>query len=102
MPFFVRSHNYTFIHRNNISGYIVRSKRTYFSAPGYTLGDQGFPGSETDNAKYYFERTKEEAQASSQNAQLAADVLTTTNKANAAAASEQVATQKAAAAGIAR
>lgn len=105
------------------------AKQYQLYAKRYTFGDESFPGSETDNAKYYFERTKEEAQASSQNAQLAADsaavsttqagiattkaaaatsasnstaadVLTTTNKANAAAASEQVATQKAAAAGI--
>jgi len=98
-------------------------------AKRYTLGDPSFPGSEIDNAKYYYEQTKTDAQASSQNAQLAADsaavsttqagiattkaaaatsaanstaadVLTTTNKANAAAASEQVATQKAAAAGV--
>ena len=97
-------------------------------AKRYTLGDQSFPGSEIDNAKYYYEQTKEDAETSGQNAQLAADsaavsttqagiattkaaaatsaanqtaadVLTTTNKANAATASEQVATQKAAAAG---
>jgi hypothetical protein len=98
-------------------------------AKRYTLGDPSFPGSEIDNAKYYYEQTKADAQASSQNAQMAADsaavsttqagiattkaaaatsaansaaadVLTTTNKANVAAASEQVATQKAAAAGV--
>jgi len=108
--------------RDSAKNYQLYAKR-------YTLGDPSFPGSETDNAKYYYERTNEEAQASNQNAQLAADsaavsttqagiattkaaaatsaanstaadVLTTTNKANAAAASEQVAAQKAAAAGV--
>ena len=98
-------------------------------AKRYTLGDQSFPGSEIDNAKYYYEQTKEEAETSGQNAQLAAEskVAATeqatiatqkataataamntataaaqmaTEKANAAAASEQVATQKAAAAGV--
>lgn len=98
-------------------------------AKRYTLGDQAFPGSDTDNAKYYYEQVKADAETSGQNAQLAADsaavsttqagisttkaatataaanqtaadVLTTTAKATAASASEQVATQKAAEAGV--
>ncbi|MDR2022120.1 MAG: hypothetical protein LBQ71_02440 [Hungatella sp.] len=98
-------------------------------AKRYTLGDPSFPGSETDNAKYYYEQTKTDAQTSGQNAQsaadskntateqatiatqkasaatsamnqTAADVLTTTAKATAAGASEQVARDKAAAAGV--
>lgn len=98
-------------------------------AKRYTLGDPSFPGSEIDNAKFYYEQTKTDAQTSGQNAQLAAeskntateqatiatqkasaatsamnqtaaDVLTTTAKAAAAGVSEQVARDKAAAAGI--
>ena len=94
-------------------------------AKRYTLGDQEFPGSETDNAKYYYEQVKEEATTSGQNAlaaadsaqtateqagistakaatatsaanKTAADVLTTTEKAAAAGVSEQVARDKAA------
>lgn len=97
-------------------------------AKRYVLGDEDFPGSETDNAKYYYEQTKEDAATSGQNAmaaaesketateqatiatqkasaatsamnQTAADVLTTTAKAAAAGASEQVARDKAAEAG---
>ncbi len=97
-------------------------------AKRYTLGDQDFPGSESDCAKYYYEQTKEDATTSGQNAQLAADgagisttqagiattksalataaanqtaadVLTTTQKAVAAGASEQVTRDKAAEAG---
>lgn len=93
-------------------------------AKRYTLGDTDFPGSETDNAKYYYGQVKEDATTSGQNAQLAADsaaisttqagisttkaaaataaanqtaadVITTTQKANAAGASEQVARDKA-------
>lgn len=98
-------------------------------AKRYSLGDEDFPGSETDNAKYYYIQVKEDAKTSGQNAQLsadsaavsttqagiastkaaaataaanntAADVITTTNKANDAAASEQVAREKAIEAGI--
>lgn len=94
-------------------------------AKRYTLGDQEFPGSETDNAKYYYGQVKEEATTSGQNAlaaadsaqtateqagistakaatatsaanKTAADVLTTTEKAAAAGVSEQVARDKAA------
>ncbi len=97
-------------------------------AKRYAIGDEDFPGSETDNAKWYYEKTKEDAATSGQNAQLAvdsaavsttqagisttkaaaatsaanqtaADVITTTAKATAAGASEQIATQKATAAG---
>ncbi|WP_024295027.1 hypothetical protein [Lacrimispora indolis] len=97
-------------------------------AKRYTLGDQSFPGSEIDNAKYYYEQTKTAEENVIQNAQSAAEsagtateqatiatqkataataatntataaAQTATEKANAAAASEQVATQKAAAAG---
>ncbi|MTK08461.1 MAG: hypothetical protein F8N38_15425 [Hungatella sp.] len=97
-------------------------------AKRYTLGDQDFPGSENDCAKYYYEQTKEDAATSGQNAQqaadsaavsttqagiastkaaaataaanqTAADVLTTTQKATAAGASEQVARDKATEAG---
>lgn len=93
-------------------------------AKRYVLGDQEFPGSETDNAKYYYEQVKADATTSGENAQLAADsaavsttqagisatkaaaatsaanqtaadVITTTAKATAAGASEQIATQKA-------
>ena len=98
-------------------------------AKRYTLGDQSFPGSEIDNAKYYYEQTKTAEENVIQNAQSAAESVgtateqatiatqkataataatntataaaqTATEKANAAAASEQVATQKAAAAGV--
>lgn len=93
-------------------------------AKRYAIGDPDFPGSDTDNAKYYYEQAKADAETSGQNAQLsadsaavsttqagisttkaaaataaanqtAADVITTTAKATAAGASEQVATQKA-------
>jgi len=97
-------------------------------AKRYAIGDPDFPGSDNDCAKAYYEQTKEDAETSGQNAQLAADsaavsttqagiantkaaaatsaanstaadVLTATSKANAAAASEQVARDKAAEAG---
>lgn len=97
-------------------------------AKRYVFGDQDFPGSENDCAKYYYEQTKEDAATSGQNAQqaadsaavsttqsgiattkaaaataaanqTAADVLTTTQKATAAGASEQVARDKATEAG---
>jgi hypothetical protein len=100
-------------------------------AKRYTLGDMDFPGSETDNAKYYYEQVKQDAATSGQNAQLAAesagfaeeqkiittqkaasatsaanktaaDVLTTTEKATAAGVSEQVARDKAAEAGTSK
>lgn len=93
-------------------------------AKRYAIGDEDFPGSEMDCAKYYYEQTKADAATSSQNAQeasesaaaardqasiaaqkatsataaansIAADVLTTTVKAAAAAASEATAKQKA-------
>ncbi|ASN70302.1 hypothetical protein 10S9_48 [uncultured Caudovirales phage] len=82
-------------------------------AKRYTLGDERFPGSETDNAKYYYERTKVDAETSSQNAIVAADSAETAieqatiarQKATNASASEtnaaasaQIATQKATAA----
>ncbi|PPK77496.1 hypothetical protein BXY41_11634 [Lacrimispora xylanisolvens] len=95
----------------------------------YVFGDQDFPGSENDCAKFYYEQTKDDATTSGQNAQqaadsavvsttqagiattkaaaataaanqTAADVLTTTQKATAAGASEQVARDKAAQAGV--
>jgi hypothetical protein len=98
-------------------------------AKRYTLGDQEFPGSETDNAKYYYEQTKADAETSGQNAQAAADsaefaeeqktistqkasaataaanktaadVLITTEKATAAGVSEQIARDKATQAGV--
>ena len=98
-------------------------------AKRYVFGDQDFPGSENDCAKFYYEQAKDDATTSGQNAQqaadsaaisttqagiattkaaaataaanqTAADVLTTTQKAAAAGASEQVATQKAVAAGV--
>lgn len=98
-------------------------------AKRYVFGDQDFPGSENDCAKFYYEQTKEDATTSGQNAQqaadsaavsttqsgiattkaatataaanqTAADVLTTTQKAAAAGASEQVARDKAAEAGV--
>lgn len=98
-------------------------------AKRYVFGDQDFPGSENDCAKFYYEQTKDDATTSGQNAQqaadsaaisttqagiattkaaaataaanqTAADVITTTAKATAASASEQVAMQKAAAAGV--
>ncbi len=97
-------------------------------AKRYTLGDEDFPESENDCAKYYYGQTKADAETSGQNAQqaadsaavsttqagiastkaaaataaanqTAADVLTTTQKATAAGASEQVARDKAAEAG---
>jgi cell wall-associated NlpC family hydrolase len=107
------------------------AKQYQLFAKRYTLGDESFPGSETDNAKYYYEQAKTYAQSSGQNAQAAADsaavateqktiatqkasaataaanntaadVLTTTTKAAAAAASEQVAKDKAAEAGASK
>ena len=97
-------------------------------AKRYVFGDQDFPGSENDCAKFYYEQTKDDATTSGQNAQqaadsaaisttqagiattkaaaataaanqTAADVLTTTQKATAAGASEQVARDKATEAG---
>ena len=93
-------------------------------AKRYVFGDQDFPGSENDCAKFYYEQTKDDATTSGQNAQqaadsaaisttqagmattkaaaataaanqTAADVLTTTQRATAANASEQVARDKA-------
>lgn len=98
-------------------------------AKRYTQGDSEFPGSETDNAKFYYGQVKDDTATSGQNAQLsadsaavsttqagistmkaaaataaanqtAADVITTTQKANAAGASEQVAKDKATQAGV--
>lgn len=97
-------------------------------AKRYTLGDGDYPGSETDNARYYQERTKADAATSGQNASdaaaseaaakeqaeiavakasaaaasansAAADALTASAKAQAAGASEQAAREKAAEAG---
>lgn len=97
-------------------------------AKRYTLGDEDFPGSETDNAKYYYEQTKADAEITKQNTEqtvenaemaqeqariatqkaaaatssansAAADALTATTKAGAASASEQVAREKALEAG---
>ncbi len=95
-------------------------------AKRYTIGDEAeYPGSETDNAKYYYEHTKSDAETSGQNAaaaaesaqtaaeqagiatkkateataaanNTAADVQTTTAKATAAANSAQAAGEKAA------
>jgi len=96
-------------------------------AKRYAIGDDDFTGSDTDNAKYYYEQAKTDATTSGQNAQSAADseatataqatiatqkatsataatntataaAQTATEKATAAAASEQVATVKATAA----
>lgn len=90
----------------------------------YFEGDNDFPGSETDNVKFYYGQIKEDAATSGQNAQLAADsaevskqqaeiattksatatsaanqtaadVITTTAKAAEAGASAQVARDKA-------
>lgn len=52
------------------------------NAKRYTEGDEEFPDSETDNAKYYYEQVKLNAATSSQNAQAAAN-------------SEQIATEQA-------
>lgn len=100
-------------------------------AKRYTEGDEEFPGSETDNAKYYYEQVKEDATTSGQNAQLAADsaavsttqagiattkaaaatsaanqtaadVISTTAKAAEAGASAQVARDKATEAGASK
>lgn len=100
-------------------------------AKRYVLGDADFPGSETDNAKYYYNQVKADAEASGKNAQLAADsaavsttqagisttkasaataaanqtaadVIITTQKATAAGASEQVARDKATEAGASK
>ncbi|WP_394523660.1 hypothetical protein [Lacrimispora sp. JR3] len=100
-------------------------------AKRYTLGDESFPGSETDNAKYYYEQVKEDAATSGENAQLAADsaavsttqagiattkaaaatsaanqtaadVITTTQKATEAGNSAQVARDKATEAGTSK
>lgn len=97
-------------------------------AKRYTLGDEDFPGSETDNARYYQEQTRADAKTSGQNAgeaaasaaaakeqaeiatakasaaavsanSAAADALTALAKAQAAGASEQAAREKAAEAG---
>lgn len=83
-------------------------------AKRYTLGDQAFPGSDTDNAKYYYEQVKADAETSGQNALAAANSeQIATEQANIArqkatnasasetnaAASAQIATQKATAAG---
>ncbi|WP_313074707.1 hypothetical protein [Lacrimispora sp.] len=97
-------------------------------AKRYTLGDQEFPGSETDNAKFYYGQVKADAETSGQSARAAADsaefaeeqkiistqkasaataaanktaadVLITTEKATAAGTSEQVARDKAIEAG---
>ncbi len=52
------------------------------NAKRYTEGDEEFPESETDNAKYYYEQVKLNAATSGQNAQAAAN-------------SEQIATEQA-------
>lgn len=104
------------------------AKNYQLYAKRYTKGDQSFPGSETDNAEYYYGQTKTAAEESGQNATAAADsagvaqvqagiatqkatsatasennasasAQIATQKATAAGTSEQVATQKAAAAG---
>lgn len=84
------------------------------NAKRYTEGDEEFPESETDNAKYYYEQVKLNAATSGQNAQAAANSeQIATEQANIArqkatnasasetnaAASAQIATQKATAAG---
>lgn len=83
------------------------------NAKRYTEGDEEFPESETDNAKYYYEQVKLNAATSGQNAQAAANSeqiateqanIARQKAANAsasetnAAGSAQIATQKAAAA----
>lgn len=85
------------------------------NARRYTEGDEEFPESETDNAKYYYEQVKLNAATSSQNAQAAANSeqiameqanIARQKAANAsasetnAAGSAQIATQKATAAAI--
>ena len=42
-------------------------------AKRYSLKDEDFPESETDNAKYYYIKVKEDVKTSGQNAQLSAD-----------------------------
>ncbi|PPK79843.1 hypothetical protein BXY41_10868 [Lacrimispora xylanisolvens] len=83
------------------------------NAKRYTEGDEDFPESETDNAKYYYEQVKLNAATSGQNAQAAANseqiaaeqaniarqkaTNASTSETN-AASSAQIATQKATAA----
>lgn len=62
------------------------------SAKRYALGDGEFPGSDTDNAKYYYEQTKSNAGTVAANAQ------TSTTAAETATAQATISTQKAAAA----
>lgn len=79
-------------------------------AKRYALGDAEFEGSETDNAKYYYEQSKSNAETTTANAEAAADsagsataqaaIATTkatsaTASANSAAADAQIATEKA-------
>jgi hypothetical protein len=62
-------------------------------AKRYTLGDLEFPGSETDNAKYYYGQVKADAETSGQNAQSAADSAdTATEQAGISTAKASVAT----------
>lgn len=83
-------------------------------AKRYTMGDAEFPGSETDNAKYYFDQVKTNAESAASNAQEAAKSAETateqatiatqkatsaTASANSAAAYAQTATEKAMAVG---
>lgn len=83
-------------------------------AKRYAEGDPDFPGSETDNAKFYYGQVKEDAATSGQNAQAAAEsevnakaqadiskqkATSAAASENNAAASAQIATQKATAAG---
>lgn len=84
-------------------------------AKRYFEGDNDFPGSETDNVKFYYGQIKEDAATSGQNAQLAADSaavskqqaeIATTKSATATSAANQTAadvittTAKAAEAGV--
>lgn len=69
-------------------------------AKRYFEGDNDFPGSETDNVKFYYGQIKEDAATSGQNAQLAADSaavskqqaeIATTKSATATSAANQTA-----------
>lgn len=82
-------------------------------AKRYAIGDGEFPGSEIDNAKYYYEQAKADAVSSGENAQAASEsaavaaqqagiatqkAVAASASANSAAADAQIATSKASAA----
>lgn len=63
-------------------------------AKRYSIGEEEFEGSEEDNAKYYYEQSKINAQTSTEKSQLAVD------KADIATQQASIATQKAASASV--